>query len=1005
MLRENPVHMRDASLATALASILVALACVMCSPLAAYADEAAADSGASAEASADDDKALPDAAEPSLEGDTIGSEASVADDAANAAEVDENGAGEATADEDATAAEGENAGETEDGIASAGEAGSAVAENEAAAADDDAAASVEPKADANDEPGQAEPDGASQASGEVAANDADPAAQGQPDSEAPAPGSAAQGQADVAAPAPGSAAQGQTDSTSQQAPQDDASTEAAAVPGTAATPAAPQVAVATTQSAKEATGKIGSSASVSAKADASKADSKAGSTAKSTAANTALTTQSTKKTQAAKPSAKVSLRAHVQDIGDQSWVTAGVGSKNKATAGTSGKGLRMESLRITLDSSVSGSIQYQVHVQDVGWQTLRKDGTIAGTSGKSLRLEAVRIALTGDVSRYYNIKYRVHVQNLGWQDWKQNGALAGTSGQGLRLEAIQVYLAKKEKTSKKPADGIVGVVYQGKVEGQSGFQANMANGQTAGTTGSGQRLESLRIWLNSGGYKGALEYKARVQGKGWTSWLSAGSSAGAIGQGLRIDALKVRLTGDIADSYDVQYRAHVQNVGWQPWALDGGTAGTTGKGLQIEAVQVKLVKKAKAATSVADGTYAVALASNAGLEMGASGSAVSKRDYSATDASGKFYVRNEKGGVTLQSVSTGKFLTGKSGVSLSKWSGKTAQVWTLSWNGGLRLTNKASGKALTFKDNAGVLGSKGAGMTFYPLNLVNDGDYIVTNAAQGNVLDVDGASWSSGANITVHTANNGGNQVFTFSNNGDGWCTVVNTMTKMGVDVANGSRASGANVRQYTANGTSAQQWKPCLERDGKLYFVNRASGNALTAAGSGASGANVVSGTYNSKDTQKWTLSPGSWSFTGNSALDEFVLSVAAANDRDLRSCFDWMSSLQHVQSVDDRIQYGIFSDSTLNSYAVHAMNRGVADCYTDASMFCWLARACGYSANARGGGCPSASRGTVPHGWTEVYVDGVTYVCDSNLRRDIPGADWFMKTYDSTPVAYTIW
>lgn len=33
--------------------------------------------------------------------------------------------------------------------------------------------------------------------------------------------------------------------------------------------------------------------------------------------------------------------------------------------------------------------------------------------------------------------YRTHVQNVGWQDWKSDGTMSGTSGQGLRLKVLK----------------------------------------------------------------------------------------------------------------------------------------------------------------------------------------------------------------------------------------------------------------------------------------------------------------------------------------------------------------------------------------------------------------------------------------------------------------------------------------------------------------------------------------------------------------------------------------
>lgn len=54
------------------------------------------------------------------------------------------------------------------------------------------------------------------------------------------------------------------------------------------------------------------------------------------------------------------------------------------------------------------SVNYDVHVQNVGWQTWASDGELSGTTGKSLRLEALRIAPQGDVANRYSVFYRTH---------------------------------------------------------------------------------------------------------------------------------------------------------------------------------------------------------------------------------------------------------------------------------------------------------------------------------------------------------------------------------------------------------------------------------------------------------------------------------------------------------------------------------------------------------------------------------------------------------------------
>lgn len=131
--------------------------------------------------------------------------------------------------------------------------------------------------------------------------------------------------------------------------------------------------------------------------------------------------------QSVKPS--VVYEAHVQDIGWQ-----GI-KRDGETAGTTGQSLRLEALTVKLENS-SARLEMEGHIENLGWTSLRTNGEVIGTIGEGLRLEAVKIKADG-----LNVAYRVHVQNIGWTSWAKNGEVAGTTGQGLRIEAIEIKLA------------------------------------------------------------------------------------------------------------------------------------------------------------------------------------------------------------------------------------------------------------------------------------------------------------------------------------------------------------------------------------------------------------------------------------------------------------------------------------------------------------------------------------------------------------------------------------
>lgn len=141
--------------------------------------------------------------------------------------------------------------------------------------------------------------------------------------------------------------------------------------------------------------------------------------------------------------AQVEYQSHVQDVGWQDWVRDG------DVSGTSGQSKRLEAMRFQL-VDLAGGIEYRTHVQDIGWMPWVANGALSGTSGQSKRLEAIRIRLTGEAAGSYDIYYCVHAQNTGWLDWAKNGESAGTAGFSYRLEAIKIVLVPKDG----PAPGL-----------------------------------------------------------------------------------------------------------------------------------------------------------------------------------------------------------------------------------------------------------------------------------------------------------------------------------------------------------------------------------------------------------------------------------------------------------------------------------------------------------------------------------------------------------------------
>lgn len=140
----------------------------------------------------------------------------------------------------------------------------------------------------------------------------------------------------------------------------------------------------------------------------------------------------------------VQYKTHIQDYG---WET--VWKSNGALSGTVGESKRLEAMLVGLTGSLpeGATIQTYVHVQNKGDLGPFAMGNEAGTSGQGLRLESIRLVLNNMPG--YRLLYNVQVQNKGWlkdtsnpETWFKNGEMAGTAGEGLRLEGLRIKIVE-----------------------------------------------------------------------------------------------------------------------------------------------------------------------------------------------------------------------------------------------------------------------------------------------------------------------------------------------------------------------------------------------------------------------------------------------------------------------------------------------------------------------------------------------------------------------------------
>ena len=320
------------------------------------------------------------------------------------------------------------------------------------------------------------------------------------------------------------------------------------------------------------------------------------------------------------PNVTVSYRTHVQSIGWQNPVT------NGTMSGTSGRAKRLEGIEISVAGNSNLGIQYTTHCQSYGWLPWSANGEMNGTEGEAKRLEAIKIQLTGADKDKYNVYYRVHAQSYGWLAWAANGAPAGTAGLAKRLEAIQIVIVKKGESFDHAIGNIqsargeayiasstananpvvagennVNVEYRTHVQ-SFGWQGWKYNGVMSGTSGKAKRLEGINIKLTNKPYSGSIVYTTHVQSIGWqgnennvNTWFRDGQMAGTSGRAKRLEAIRIALTGEMAEHYDVYYRVHAQSFGWLDWTKNGEAAGTAGLAKRLEGIQIVLVPKGGAA--------------------------------------------------------------------------------------------------------------------------------------------------------------------------------------------------------------------------------------------------------------------------------------------------------------------------------------------------------------------------------------------------------------------------
>ncbi len=136
------------------------------------------------------------------------------------------------------------------------------------------------------------------------------------------------------------------------------------------------------------------------------------------------------------------------------------------------------------------------------------------------------------------------------------------------------------------------------------------------------------------------------------------------------------------------------------------------------------------------------------------------------------------------------------------------------------------------------------------------GTYVITNVNSGLVMDVTGASTSSGTAVEQYSSNGGTNQQWNLTYLNNGMYQLVSVNSNLCLDLLKQSLSAGATLDQYTCNGGANQQFTIAATSDGNYTIVVSQSGLAVEVPSFSTSSGTVL---------DQWPMNEGKnqeWSF-----------------------------------------------------------------------------------------------------------------------------------------------
>lgn len=137
--------------------------------------------------------------------------------------------------------------------------------------------------------------------------------------------------------------------------------------------------------------------------------------------------------------------------------------------------------------------------------------------------------------------------------------------------------------------------------GWSGYEKD----NTYGLASGGSYLTAIQATLENqpAGMSGTITYQVNISGYGWQDWkenfVEAGDSAGT----QTLEAVKMKLTGQLAEQYDLYYSVY-QNGNWTEQVMNGETAGVEAQGLRVDGLRAAVVRKGAPAPEAPQAVFA-----------------------------------------------------------------------------------------------------------------------------------------------------------------------------------------------------------------------------------------------------------------------------------------------------------------------------------------------------------------------------------------------------------------